>query len=309
MKKIAICTIVCLLAVCFMGARPVSQFSLFVAEHDLPLWGNVGAQAIQDAPERLDNVPLGEMPKGLKSCFDQLGPFSTHLLGENAANEPKMTWDDVERLTFTGPYYVFAQSKVMEKLAIDDFRQAFDSQPTLFYLIRLDGQPAGILHVKYSNGTYEHQLVSNYINANYLVKELDAVSSSEKLADDVFFLGMAMERFIVSKDDQVYSSISFGPNEVFSFTDLAIANYIQYQVHLEELAALDNGEPPRYGGGTNFPAYLRNPDEYLSKYNISLDGLNGGNPSYLWVWIASGIGLLFVAATLILTRKNKRKVA
>jgi hypothetical protein len=295
-----------LLILCIAGTFPVfaaeeSQFDLFAADFNLPFGDRNNTCDPERLPDRLENVLYGELPASLKSCFDSFGGAKIHIMDTDENENPNMTWDDVEKLTFTGPYYQFAMDKSVESMDMADFRRGFVDIPILVYLIRLDNKPAGLLHVTFDGDKYSIRWLSSSGNAENFIRELDRLSTSRRLADDVIFLSIRGQRFIVNKDDQVFSSIWM--TEPASFSDLVKSAYIvQREIEANISANVD--------GGNFLTEYIHNPDAYLLSYtgiaqSSSISQVSDLPSLTFLPWVFCGLAVMAVAYTLLLKKRKK----
>jgi len=285
------------------GSLPVyaaeTQFSSFVSERNVP----VGDNWSKDSPARLINVPYGELPQDLKSSFECLIYFK----GDGAM----MTLEELDKLTFTGPYYeYFLNSDKIDTPDPDKFRKAIEPIPRLIYIVRMEGYSPGIISVVFVNGKYEWSNTGESGAAIPIIEELDAVSDSEGLAEDVFFLRIRTDLYIVNKDDRIYYFSSWWKtNDNLYFTDLVKAEYLHQKENAERLAEYERKgeEPPAIGGGVSLEEYINNLNLYFDdSTNTAINPHAAKNISVL-PWVA-GVGVLIVTGVtfIIILIKKKR---
>ncbi len=273
-----------------VAAEP-SQFSLIVEEQNLPLGGNKSDRA----GTTLDNVPYNELPEALRTCFDGLGELRIHLFGTDSAGKPNMTWDDLENLSFTGPYYLYGLVKAPTSNDPTEFRQSLSDDAILRYLIRLDGRPASVFELTYSSdlGTYKFYSLNEYPGGENLVNDLDGVSISERYTDDVLFIKIRAETFIVSAEDLVFNALWM--EKPSTFTDLVDAAY-EAQQEVEKQILENNGVDESLGG----PSLM----DYLNNHPAAVPAT--GDHLTMWIIIGVSAAAALVCLALLIARKRKR---
>jgi hypothetical protein len=269
-----------------------SQFSLFIEEFNIPIAGN----HTSDMPERLENVPYGELPEAFKNCFDRTGGVRLNFKETNERGQPLMTLEELEKLTFTGPYYLFYQHDRTDTTDLADFRQTFNNAPSLIYLVRMGTHPAGTFVVSYDKGIYVYQELGEFGNGEFVISLLNYLSSSRGLADDAFFLQIRSERFIVNKDGMVFSRWM---TKAEPLSNLVKASYLA-QREIDEVE--NNGVIDDAVGGGSVSAYIHNLNHFFEISNAEISERNSA-----WIWLVAG-GLCLTAIVVgLLVYKHKQK--
>lgn len=243
-----------------------SQFTLFASERNLSLEKQTG-----EAPADLNNVKIDEIPSSLKDSFDRLGQWKFDLLTDEHGNT-KLKTEDIDKFTFTGPYYVFSKTIITEGLDIDEFRQSFSYEPILAYIIRFGEQAVGTFYVTYSGGKYEYGYASSSIDAENMLSEINSLSSDlNQPANDIVFISIGSARYAFGKNDMVKTTSLLTPEPV-SFYDLVKAYYVS-ETEMKALIAANNGDNSFCGGG-GAAEYLYDADEYIKKYEAKKGTVN-----------------------------------
>ncbi len=285
-KNLTLCLLAFFLFSSLIATAESSQFSLLADEFNLPLDG----VSVSGTPEALDNVPLDKLPQALKHCFDNNGKRLL-LLNTDESGKPFMNEEEMEGLTFTGPYYQIFLSEILESPDLDQFRESFSENSSLKYLIRLDGRPASVFTVTYDPylEIYEFYSLSDHIGAQNMANNLDSLSDSSQYTDDVLFLQIGFEEYIMNADDQVVNS--FLMEHPVAIPDIAKALYTLQQEAEERKK--NNGGVISYGGSS------------LVQYITRSTPATGDN---LTPWIIIGASTIAALVCLALLLGRKRKI-